>query len=40
MEAVPLKLTPGKHKVRVSYPMISKEKVIPVSQIVEFEVER
>ena len=29
---------PGRHKMRVAYPLIAKDKVIPVSQLVEFEV--
>ena len=37
-EAVRLVLMPGKHKVRVAYPLIAKDKVIPVSEVVEFEV--
>jgi RNA polymerase sigma factor (sigma-70 family) len=37
-KAVPLTLTPGKHKVRVSYPVSAKDEVNPVSQTVEFEV--
>jgi hypothetical protein len=37
-KAVSLTLTPGKHKARVSYPVSAKDKVIPVSQTVEFEV--
>jgi hypothetical protein len=36
--SVPLALTPGKHKVRVSYPL--RGKATPVSPAVEFTVEK
>ena len=39
LEAVPLKLTVGKHKVRVAYQMTAPNAMKPVSNTVEFEVE-